>query len=309
MKTQSKPLYTFLSPRYWPIWLGFGILWLITKFPIKWQLNIGRLLGSIGKHIKPNLKHVTAINLKLCFPELSDSEREQLLERSFESVGMGLIEIALAWWGSNQKIKSLFQVEGLQYVDQVLAQGKGSIVLGAHFTTLDLCGRILAERYPCSMIYSPAKNRLADAVMLKSRTRIFTQVLHKRNVRSFVNALKNNQLLWYAPDQDYRSKHNVFVPFFGIQTSTITGISRLAKMSSAPVLPIFGYRLPNYQGYQIVISPPLQDFPSDNIHTDTARVNDVIEAAIRRHPEQYLWQHRRFRTRPLGEKSVYLRDK
>jgi KDO2-lipid IV(A) lauroyltransferase len=306
MTTPKKiSLLPFLSPNYWPTWLGLGLLWLVVQLPYTWQLKIGAILGVLTSYVIPKRRKITRVNLKLCFPELSDAERKKLLRDNFASIGIAVIEMAMSWWMPSYKLDKLVTLHGTENADPAFAKGKGIILLGAHFTTLDLAGRICAEKYPFDVLYRPPKNKLIHALLLRRRQDSFSNTIDRNDLRSMIRKLAQNRAIWYAPDQDYGRKYSVFVPFFGVNAATITATARLAKMSGAAVMPVFQYRLPKGQGYEIFVHPALTDFPSGNDEQDAIRINQILEEAIRKAPEQYLWAHRRFKTRPEGEPSFY----
>lgn len=293
------------APRYWPTWIGLGLLRALTGLPFTWQLAIGRTLGRIALRFSAHRRHITAVNLELCFPELDCVQRHDLLVRHFESVGIGLLEIALSWWSPPQKLQPLVQIEGLEHLHAALARGKGVILLSAHFTTLEIGGRLLAQYAPFHVMYREHKNAAFESVMKHARATHYEKVIERSDIRGMLRSLKDNHAVWYAPDQNYGREHSVFVPFFGIAASTITATSRLAHISGAAVVPFFQERLEANAGYRLSLQPALENFPSDDVEQDTQRINTIIETQIRRVPAQYLWTHRRFKTRPPGEADVY----
>lgn len=304
--TQHKlSLIPFLTPRYWPTWIGLGLLWGVVKLPYAWQLKIGAALGILSSYVIRRRRQITAINLQLCFPELTAQQRKKLLRDNFASIGIAVIEMAMSWWMPSKKLDKLITVQGVENAEPAFAKGKGIILLGAHFTTLDLAGRICAERYPFDVLYRPPKNKLIHTLLLRRRQAAFNNAIDRNDLRTMIRKLAQNRAIWYAPDQDYGRKYSVFVPFFGVNAATITATARLAKISGAAVMPVFQYRLPKAKGYEIFIFPPLTDFPSGDDEQDAERINKILEKAIRKAPEQYLWAHRRFKTRPEGEPSFY----
>ncbi len=308
--TDTTPLSAtrFLGPRYWLNWIGVGLLWSVTRLPYKWQLAVGRVLGKF-MHSFARVKgrgDTVRTNLRLCFPELSEREREELVKKHYESLGVGVIEVAMSWWTSDEKLAPLVaEIEGLEHLRNALKQGKGVILMGAHFTTLEIGARLLNMHVPFYVVYKHFKNPLFDAVMRRAREKHVKKAIHRNDIRTMVKSLKENMPVWYATDMNYRGKYAVFVPFFGVLASTNPATSRLARSSGAPVIPFFQERLPNGRGYRLVVNPPVADFPSDSVERDTQRLNEVIEAHVRRVPEQYFWVHRRFRTRPPGEGNLY----
>ena len=298
--------WRFLAPRYWPIWLGLSVMKIMAALPFGWQLAIGRQTGRWLGKIARRRRRIAEINLKLCFPELSSTERAELLEAHFAALGIGLFETAMAWWAPDAKLQGLARVEGAEHLERALARGKGVILLTGHFTTLELGARFITWHQPFHAMYRAHKNRLYEAVMRRERERQSRlPPLPHEDLRGLVRAFKRGRAVWYAPDQNLGTRNSVFVPFFGIPACTVAATSRLAAMSGAAVVPYFPRRLPGAAGYEVVVLPALIDFPSADATADTQRINELLEHYIRQAPEQYLWVHRRFKTQPPGQASPY----
>jgi KDO2-lipid IV(A) lauroyltransferase len=268
-------------------------------------MSIGRALGRFMGRMGGTRSHVARVNLSLCLPELSDDERERLLQQHLESVGMALVETAMSWWTPTERLRPLLQVEGLEHLHTALHKGNGAIVLIGHFTCMELFGRLLSLHVPLHVTYRQNKNALYEYMLTRTHRHHCASLIPHTDLRAMFRILKRNEPLWYAPDQNYAGKHSAFVPFFGVPASTITATSRIAQTSRAPVIPLLAQRLPDDAGYRITLQPPLQNFPGKDEVNDAARILRVIEGHVRQIPEQYLWVHRRFKTRPPGEASVY----
>lgn len=288
------PPIRLLTPRYWPTWLGLGVLRVLAPLPLPVLQRLGRLLGAVVRRLPVGFVHIARRNLALCFPELSTTERNRLLDQHFASLGLALVETALSWWASDARIQSLTDVEGLQHLQEAQARGHGVILLSAHFTTLEIGARALAARLPLNIMYRPTRNEVMERFLSRNRALRTRRAIRRDDVRTLVTALKANEAVWYAPDQSYRNKGAQMVPLFGIPCATNTATSRLAKMTGAVVLPYFPERLANGR-YRMSILPSLEHFPSDDAVADAARFHALIEAHIRKLPEQYLWIHRRFK--------------
>jgi len=301
----SFPWRQFVHPRYWLSWIGLAVLWLISQLPYCYAMRIGHAIGKMGYWLVPKRRHITEVNLQLCFPELTPVARISLCKASFAAVGEGMIEMALAWWAPPSKLEPLLHLQGMEHYEDAVKQQRGLLIVGAHFTTLDLIGRLISLRFEFCITYRETKDPLFNALMKFKRETFFTASVDRHDIRQFVKIIKNKGLIWYAPDQDYGAKYSVFAPFFGVPAATITATSRLAKMSNALILPCFQRRLPNYQGYVVEIHPAVENFPSGDEIVDATRINALIEQAIRKCPDQYLWQHRRFKTRPEGQARPY----
>lgn len=295
----------FLHPRYWPTWLGLGLLWLLVQLPFRTQMQLGALLGSMFYRLARRRRHITRCNIALCFPELDAAAQEGLVRNTFRSAGISLMEIGLAWWGKEQELAKRVHIEGLEHLQQATAQGKGVLLLGAHFTSLEISGRLMALFHPVAAMYRQHENPLYEAMVKHSRERHLQKIISRKDMRGMVRALREGTVVWYATDQDFGRKNMVFAPFFGVQTATLVMTSKLAKLSGAPVLPFFSQRLADDSGYRLTVLPPLTDFPSGDEVADATRINAIIETQVRKAPDQYLWLHRRFKTRPPGEPGLY----
>lgn len=299
------PFWKFLSPRHWLVWIGLGIMRLGICLPYTWQLKLGTRFGSIAYRLLKKRRYISATNIRLCFPELSPNEQEVLNRRFFESASMAIFETALCWWASKKRLIKLAHFEGFEHIQCALEKGKGVILLSAHITCSDIGGRLLSYCQTYRFVYKKAKNPLFETFMVRGRERYDLKAIYTYQLRDMIIGLKNNEVIFYAMDQDFGAKHSIFAPFMGVMATTLTTPTRLAKMTGATVVPYFPRRLNNGKGYKITILPPLKDFPSDDEVKDATRINQIIERAIRKAPEQYFWAHRRFKTRPPGEKNVY----
>jgi KDO2-lipid IV(A) lauroyltransferase len=284
-----------LSPRYWPTWAGLGVLRLLSLLPFRLQLLIGASAGALLRLLPLRFVRIARRNIDLCLPELGAAARRRLLKRHFASLGIALLEIAAAWWWPTARLQKISRIEGMEHLQGALARGRGAILLTAHFTPLEIGGRILAAATPVNVIYRPTRNEALAHVLGRCRSCNGGHAIPRDDIRAMVAALKNNECVWYAPDQSYRKKGAEMVSLFGIPAATNTATSRIARMTGAAVLPFFVERLPGTAGYRAVIQPPLADFPSDSPRADAERFHRFIEAQVRARPDQYLWIHRRFK--------------
>ncbi len=292
------------NPLYWPVWCAFGLLWLITRLPYRWQIAIGGNMGKFLFLFPTKLKHTTLINLQLCFPNVTTQERLALAKKNFASLGIGVIEAAMAWWLPDKKINNLYKIYGLDYAEKAFEKGKGIILIGPHFTCLEMVGRLIRKHYTFAVMYRPHKKAFISHIHERFRKKHYVHYIPRNRVRELFKALEDNMAIWYAYDIDAGVKHSVFAPFFGIPTASLTSASRIARLSGAAVIPISFYRRDDL-GYDVMLSPPLENFPSDDPIVDATRLNAILEEAIRNKPEQYVWQYKRFKTRPPGEKRLY----
>lgn len=294
-----------LHPRYWLTWLGLGVGWLTAHLPFAWQMALGRIFGRLMFSMLPRRVHIARTNLKLCFPGQDEDSREQLLRASFTSLGIAVMETIMSWWAPDRVLKPRVQIEGLEHLQQALAEERGVILLSGHFTTLEIGARLLSIYSPLHVLYRKHKNPVFELIMHRGRSRHFEKAIERGNMRGMMRSLKQKMAVWYAPDQNYGVEHSVFVDFFNIPAATITATSRLAGLNHSPVVPFFQQRLADHSGYLLRIYPPLENFPSDDEVTDTRRINQLLEEEIMKMPEQYLWTHRRFKSRPDKQPSFY----
>ncbi|MGH8353127.1 MAG: lipid A biosynthesis lauroyl acyltransferase [Pseudomonas sp.] len=295
----------FLHPRFWPLWLGLGLLWLIAQLPYAVLVRLGRGLGAVMYRGAGSRRRIAADNLRLCFPELSAAERERLLKENFASLGITFFEMAISWWWPEARLRKLARIEGLEHLKLAQAEGQGVILLALHFTTLEMGGGLLGMEHGLHGMYRPHKNPLFDFIQRRGREQRLLGVVEREEVRGMLKLLRAGAAIWYAPDQDYGPKQSIFVPLFGIPAATVTATSKFARLGKAKVVPMTQQRLADGSGYRVVVHPPLADFPGASEEADCLRINQWIEAAIRQCPEQYLWAHRRFKTRPAGEPKLY----
>jgi len=305
--THSAPTFrpALLSPLRWPAWIGLGLIWLTARLPYALLLGIGRLIGGVFARLPSERRTVAARNLKICYPELGESERARMLDANLRDGGIMLMEFALAWMASHRAIERLpVAIDGLEHLEAARAQGRGVLLVGAHFSHLELCARLVSQRIRIAGMYREHADPAFEWAIKRARLSYASAMFTKEEIRPTVRWLKNGGTIWYAPDQDMRGKDAVFAPFFGVPAATITATHHLARLSGAAVIPFFHRRLDG-GGYAIRLEAPLDGFPSADVIADTARVNAAIERMVREAPTQYLWMHKRFKTRPPGEASVY----
>ena len=305
-KKRPRPHNSY-HPLYWPTWVGLGLFRLLSMLPYRWQLAFGRQCGRLLHGLLTNRRDIVRINLAVCFPQQSSAERNQVALHCFESMGMGVLEIAMAWWAKDPRAYCECTIKGLEHIHEALRLGRGVLLCGAHLHAAELAGRFMALEQPVAIVYRPQNDVVAETVANRCRSRYYSELIQHRDMRGILRALAKNQVVWYAPDIDAGSKRSVFAPFFGVQAASLTATSRLAKVSGAAVVPCFYYRRADRSGYDIEVGKALDHFPSGDMVSDAARINRLIEGAVLRVPEQYFWQHRRFKSRPPGEPSIYQR--
>jgi KDO2-lipid IV(A) lauroyltransferase len=271
-----------------------GILRILELLPYAAQRFVGCRVGALIRNLPLSHVRIARRNLELCFPRLSPAERADLLERHCASIGIGLCEIATTWWSRDERVRKLAQVEGIEHLTAALAKGRGAIIVGGHFTTIEIGTRILGTVVPLNVVYRPTKNALLARMMCRRFARYGHPIAHD-DIWSMVRALRHNEAVWYAPDQSFRNKGAVMADFFAIPAATGTATSRLARISGAAVLTYFPERLPGNAGYRVHIGPELVDYPGSGATHDVDRFNALLQAQILRVPEQYLWMQQRFK--------------
>jgi len=274
------------------------------RLPWRLQRALGAGLGTLLRHVLRSRHKVAARNLELCFPELDATARASLLRAHFSALGTGLFEFSRAWWGEVAPLRAGLRVEGLEHLDAARASGRGVIVVSGHFSTLEVCARLMCDYAPLAGMYRPHASPAMEWAVRRGRLRYAQAMFSKSDVRGAVRHLKRGGLLWYAPDQDPSRGDAVFVPFFGIPANSLTSTHQLARMSGAAVIPFQHIRRMD-GGYTLKLWPALDAFPSEDATMDTARIISAIEAMARAAPEQYLWVHRRFKRQPGDGPPVY----
>jgi Kdo2-lipid IVA lauroyltransferase/acyltransferase len=285
--------------------VALGLVWLLHFLPLQVLAPVGRGLGLIAYLLAHERRTVGLTNLGLCFPELSAAERRRLLRRHFQAFGRAVLERGILWWAPKARFVRLVRVEGLEHWRA--HQGKPVIWLAPHFVGLDMGGSRLATEYEAASMYTRQKNPVVDALLYHGRTRFVMPRLVSRQegIRPLVRVIREGMPFYYLPDMDFGARDSVFVPFFGVPAATITGLSRLARLAGAVVIPAITRQLPGGRGYVLQFYPAWSDFPTGDAEADARRMNAFIEARVREMPEQYHWLHKRFKTRPPGAPPVY----
>ncbi len=285
--------------------IGIFILWALRFLPLPLLALLGQGLGQLAYALARSRREVVRTNLRLCFPDLSAVARERLARGHFRALSRSFFEHGILWWSSAARIRRLVRIEGEQHLAAV--HGRPVILLAPHFVGLDMGGiRVSLDRQVSSM-YSKQKNPAVDRLLLRGRLRFNAPRLFSRqdNVRGVVKAIRAGLPFYYLPDMDFGRRDSIFVPFFGVPTATITGVSRLAQLARAAVVPAVTRQLPGGQGYVLTCYPAWENFPTGDMAADARRVNAFIEERVREMPEQYFWVHKRFKTRPEGEPRLY----
>ena len=301
-----RPLYLFLAPRYWLIWIALGLMRASCWLSYPTQIRLARAVGRVMHAVLSQRRLIAHRNIQLCFPELDEAEHAGMVKAHFESLGACLIEMALGWWASDAKLDRLMSVEGIEHLERALADGNGAILLTAHFTSIEASGRLFARLAPpFKAVYRTDKNPLFDEMLRRGRGKTAIEVIPKDDLKTILRTLRANTPVLYAPDQAYRRKLSALVPFFSVPAMCNIATSQIATKTGARVLPYLPIRLPDDRGYLLTIGPPIDGFPSDDPVADTVRYHRIIEEHIRKDPAQYYWVHRKFKDRPEAYPDAY----
>lgn len=295
-----------LHPRYLLLWLGIGLLYLLVQLPYSLLYKLGPRLGHVAMRFMKRRVQVAARNIELCFPEMSAAERHQIVVKNFESVGMALFETGMGWFWSDARIKKHLKVSGLEHISQAQQAGKGILLLGVHFLTLELGARIFGMYNPGVGVYRPNNNPVLDWLQIWGRMRSNKDMLNRKDLKGMIRALKQGDILWYAPDHDYGPKSSVFAPFFAVDEAASTkGSHMLIRVGQPAIITYVPRRLANGQGYEMVILPAAENISTESEVMTAHGMNKIVEECVLMAPEQYMWLHRRFKTRPQGKPSLY----
>jgi len=300
-----RPLYSFWTPNYWPIWFLLALLRLVCLLPHRARLAVGFGLGRLGHSLLSSRRAIARRNIELCFPELSVEERNKLVRKHFACVGASLIEMGIGMWASDREMQGLTRVNGVEHVLNALEEGQGVIMIGAHFTALEASGRVLKiDLPPYGVVYRKLRNPFLNQIVLRNRQASAREAIERNDIRGMIRNLRKGVPVWYAPDQGGKGKTAELVPFFGVPCMMTTATGTLAKMSNSVVVPVFQRRLDDGT-YVVDILPRLEGIPSDDLARDSQSYNEILEAYIRECPEQYLWIHKKFKNRPAPLPDAY----
>lgn len=306
MKPPQKFQCAFLHPRYWLTWFGLGVLFLLVQLPYPVLYKLGVWMGRTSMRFLKRRVTIARRNLELCFPDMDIEQRERQVVGNFESLGMGLLETGMAWFWPDKRVKRWFNVTGINHLQAAQHNSRGVLVIGVHFMSLELGGRAMGLCQPMMAMYRPHNNKAMEWAQTKGRMRSNKAMLDRKDLRGMVNALKRGEAVWFAPDQDYGPRGSVFAPLFAVdQAATTSGTFMLARLAKPALLPVVLIRRPHGRGYDLLIQPALENYPINDEIAAAAYMNKVVENEIMRAPEQYLWLHRRFKTRPTGSPSLY----
>jgi Kdo2-lipid IVA lauroyltransferase/acyltransferase len=293
----------FYHPKFLPTWLLIGFMKLGAKLPFKIQVFVGRIIGKLLYPMLVRFKAIAFENISRCFPNKEKSEVESLVRQNFEAIGISIFETANAYFATNDKVSSILKIHNEHYLTNALNNDQSVILLSAHFMPLMLGSRALLLKHNIANIYRPQNNALFDEIMRKGFVNNGAVMIKTKDTRAMLKAIKNKLPIWYAPDQDLGPDRCVFAPFFNIQTATVSATARLAKGDNTVVIPSFFIRTES--GYRMEFQNPIENYPNNDPVSSASITNKILETQILQYPEQYLWIHRRFKTRPEGEREFY----
>jgi Kdo2-lipid IVA lauroyltransferase/acyltransferase len=281
--------------------LGVFVMWLLHFLPFRVLVWLGNGLGLLLYAFAAERRKVATVNLRLCFPEMSEAQRAHLVRDHFRMFARSLVERSILWWSSAEYISSLIRVEGMEHFEAI--KGKPTILLTPHFVGMDAAGQWIAKRSDSVSMYAKQKDRYMTELLVKMRTRFGKQQLFSRQqgLRGVLKCMREGKPFFYLPDQDQGVKDGAFIPFFGVPAATMTTVPRIAQITGAKVVPCVTRLLPGAAGYALTFYPAWDNYPTGDEIADTRRVNEFIEQRVREIPEQYFWLHKRFKTRPPGE--------
>ena len=293
----------FLYPKFYPTWILILLMKISIHLPYKFQIELGKVLGKFLFYVASSRRKIAEKNLSLCFPDKNKLQINFLLKKNFEEIGISFFETANAYFASNQKIKEKLIIKNEKYLQEAIDNDKSIILLASHFLSLMLGSRALLLKYGIANIYRPQNNQLFDEIMRSSFVKNGAVMIKTKDTRSMLKAIKSKTPIWYAPDQDLGPNNSIYAPFFNIQTATVSATARLAQSDNTVVLPYHFNREGNK--YIMEFQRPLKSYPTMNPLKDASKTNSILEKQILKFPDQYLWVHKRFKTRPDGESDYY----
>lgn len=278
---------------------------LTARLPYAFLNSFGRFIGLMFYWLPNSRKKVAATNLKICFPELNHQQHKQLLKQNLASTGQALTESLFAYWGDDEKILRSFEVSGLEHIEEALKQQKGCLLLSYHHHLIELTTRIInlhLQEKKAHMLVRQHNNKDYEYHVDQARRNHCEKTIDKKDMKAVLKSLKSNHSVFYVPDQNF-SYHFEYIDFFGQPAATVKAPARIAQATQAPVVPWFAYR--EGKKNKIEIGEPLEYFNEKDTLKTLKLMNQLFEKNIRKHPEQYLWVHKRFKNHPKGKNYIY----
>ncbi len=307
MNKYKKPAFKaeFLLPRYWGTLIIISVMYLLSLLPFKVQLALGRNIGRLAMRIMRKRQVTIRRNLELCFPHTEKCQREAILKDNIDNTGIALFETAMAWFWSDKRVNKHVTIKGMEHLEALEKSGKGALMLAVHSMNLELGARAFGIKKSGTGVYRPNNNPCFDYFQYKGRSRSNRTLIDRKNVKAMLEALKTGERVWYAPDHDYGNRRSTFAPLFAVKNAcTTTGTSLLVDSTDCAIVPFTMVRGKDGH-YTLTISAPVEGFPKEDHQRAAAFVNQIVETSILASPSQYMWLHRRFKTRPEGEDCLY----
>ncbi|MGR4990115.1 LpxL/LpxP family Kdo(2)-lipid IV(A) lauroyl/palmitoleoyl acyltransferase [Vibrio rotiferianus] len=307
MNKYKKPEFkaAFLAPSYWGTLLVIGIMYLLSLLPFKVQLSLGRGVGRLAIRLMKKRQLTIKRNLELCFPSMSEAERAAILKDNIDNTGIALFETAMAWFWSDSRVNKHVTIKGMEHIEALEKQGKGALMLAVHSMNLELGARAFGIKKSGTGVYRPNNNPCFDYFQYKGRSRSNRTLIDRKNVKGMLEALNSGERVWYAPDHDYGTRRSTFAPLFAVKRAcTTTGTSLLVDATDCAIVPFTMVRERDGH-YTLTIHAPVEGFPKNEPDQAAVFINKIVEKSIMASPSQYMWLHRRFKTRPDGEHCLY----
>lgn len=307
MNKYKKPAFKaeFLLPRYGGTLIIISVMYLLSLLPFKVQLALGRNIGRLAMRITRKRQVTIRRNLELCFPHMGKCQREAILKDNIDNTGIALFETAMAWFWSDKRVNKHVTIKGMEHLEALEKSGKGALMLAVHSMNLELGARAFGIKKSGTGVYRPNNNPCFDYFQYKGRSRSNRTLIDRKNVKAMLEALKTGERVWYAPDHDYGNRRSTFAPLFAVKNAcTTTGTSLLVDSTDCAIVPFTMVRGKDGH-YTLTISAPVEGFPKEDHQRAAAFVNQIVETSIMASPSQYMWLHRRFKTRPEGEDCLY----
>ncbi len=305
--TRTTPVFKwqFLLPNYWGTLLLIALMYALSLLPFKLQLALGKRIGRLVLGRMKKRTNTIRRNLDLCFPNMDSQEKDRLIADNIDNTGIALFETAMAWFWSDRRVNKHVTIVGMEQLDELEKQGKGAMMLAVHSMNLELGARAFGIHKSGMGVYRPNNNPCFDYFQYKGRSRSNRTLIDRKDVKKMIHALSTGERVWYAPDHDYGRRRSTFAPLFAVENAcTTTGTSLLVNASDCAVVPFTMVRDSN-DHYTLTIHPSLDEYPKECDTHAAAYINKAIEHSIMAAPSQYMWLHRRFKTRPEGEACLY----
>lgn len=298
--------FEYLKPKFWGIWFVVTILWLLIFLPAPVMDAIANKLGDLIRNINKKRRRIARINIDLCFPELTNEEKKELIRRNFRHQARSVLYYGIIWWAPKAILKKRIVIKGQRNIEKSIKNGRSVIIMTAHSLGLEAAVSAITMNYPVSGPFNPMKNKLVDWLVAKGRTRHGTIIYTRETgLRPIIKDVRNGCAMFYLPDEDLGADRSIFAPFFDVEKASVPVLGRLAKSCKADVLPCIACYDEEAHQYIVHVLPALNEFPQGDDYKDTLAMNQSLEKVIRICPSQYFWIMKLFKTRPQNESRFY----